>query len=144
MKRDFLDLLSKMLQIRKDRATSAYRRVQIEMQRVQGFKNQLTDYAQEYQNKWMNSAHSGDSVHHLQVQMDFERRLRETARAQEPELQALTLRAAQATQQAVSENQRLKTVQEFRRRKKLMAQAQLEQQEHKEIEDLLQARQRHR
>jgi flagellar biosynthesis chaperone FliJ len=142
VKRDFLDLLVHMLQVRKDRASMAYRRVQAELQRVKGFKDQLTEYAQEYQGKWLDSARSGDTVQHLQVQMDFERRLRDTARAQEPEIKALSQRSQEATQQALNESQRLKTAQEFRRRKQLIAQAQRERAQSKEEEDLLQARHR--
>ena len=104
MKRHFLDLLAKLLQVRKDRAAGLYRRTRTELQRVQGFKDQLTDYAQEYETQWVQAARVGDTVQNLQSQMDFGRRLRDTARAQEPELQALNQKAASATQQALAES----------------------------------------
>ena len=142
MKRHFLDLLIKMLQVRKDRATGSYRRVNSELQRVQGFKDQLTSYAQEYETQWVKAAQAGDTVQNLQVQMDFGRRLRVTAAAQEPEIEALTRKSGQATQQAVAENKRLKTVQEFQRRQKIKSDLELDRRQNKDMQDLLQARQR--
>ena len=142
MKRHFLDLLAKLLQVRKDRAAGVYRRTRTELQRVQGFKDQLSDYAQEYETQWTQAARAGDTVQNLQSQMDFGRRWRDTAQAQEPERQAWNQKAASATQQALAESKRLKTVLEFQRRQKIKVQQEQERQNAKDLEDLLQARQR--
>ena len=140
MKRNFFDLMLGLLKVRKDRAVAQSRRVQGELQRVQGFKNQLDGYAQEYETQWLSAAREGDSVRNLQVQMDFGLRLRDTARAQEPELNALTQQAAKATQHALAETERLKTLQAFQARQKIKASLELERKEQRELEDLLQAR----
>lgn len=140
MKRNFFDLMLTMLKVRKDRAVAQSSRVQGELQRVQGFKKQLDGYAHEYETQWLTAAREGDSVRSLQVQMDFGLKLRDTARAQEPELAALTLQAAKAKQLALAETERLKTLQAFQARQKLKVSLDIERKEQRELEDLLQAR----
>lgn len=140
MSRHFFDLMLGLLRVRKDRAVAQSRRVQAELQRVEGFKNQLDGYAQEYESQWLNAAQQGESVRNLRVQMDFGVRLRDTARAQEPELMALTQQASKAKQQAMAESDRFKTFQAFRARQKQQAQLEQERKEQRELEDLLQAR----
>lgn len=142
MSRHFFDLMLGLLRARKDRAVVQSRRAQGELQRVEGFKNQLDVYAQEYESQWLNAAQEGESVRNLRVQMDFGLRLRDTAKAQEPELMALKQQASKAKQQALAETERFNTFQAYWERQKQQAVLEMERKEQRELEDLLQARYR--
>jgi flagellar biosynthesis chaperone FliJ len=140
MGKSFFELLLTMLKVRKDRAMASSLRVQKDLQRVKGFKHQLDSYAKEYETQWMNASRTGEKVSHLQVQMAFGNRLRETALAQETELRALNQQALNARHQALKESERYKTLLKFQQRKKQQETAAHERQQQHELEDLLQAR----
>jgi flagellar export protein FliJ len=140
MKRHFFDLMLKLLKVRKDKAVTASQQIQRDLKRVQGFKNQLENYASEYEGQWARPSRSGQSVQGLQVQMAFGSRLRDTAQAQEPEIKALIHQADSARQQVLQYKARLETLQAFQQRKKQQVAQQQVHQEQREFEDILQAR----
>lgn len=140
MSSNFFGLLMALLKARKDRAVATSSRVHGEWHRARGFKAQLDEYACEYETQFLSAARKSDSVRHLQAQMDFGRRLRDTAHAQEPELLALSQRAVAAKQHALLETERYKTVQQFHRRQRQNAIRDQERRDQKEIEELIQVR----
>jgi hypothetical protein len=87
------------------------------------------------------AAKEGDTVLNLQTQANFGLNLRATAKSQEPEVQALKSQSREALDKALHDAQRLKTLQSFLAKRKLQRQHQLEKDEDKALEDVLQARQ---
>jgi flagellar biosynthesis chaperone FliJ len=136
------EVLQQMLKLKKDRSVAQSKRVQAEYERVRNFNLQVTSYAQEYESQWVKAAQQGDSVLNLQTQANFGLNLRATAKSQEPEVQALKSQSREALDKALHDAQRLKTLQSFLAKRKLQRQHQLEKQEDKALEDVLQARQR--
>ena len=135
------EVLQQMLKLRKDRSVAQSKRVQAEYERVRNFNLQVTSYAQEYESQWVKAAQQGDTVLNLQTQANFGLNLRATAKSQEPEVQALKSQSREALDKALHDAQRLKTLQSFLAKRKLQRQHQLEKDEDKALEDVLQARQ---
>jgi len=129
-----------MLKLRKDRSVAQSKRVQAEYERVRNFNLQVESYAQEYESQWVKAAQQGDTVLNLQTQANFGLNLRATAKSQEPEVQALKSQSKEALDKALQDAQRLKTLQSFLAKRKLQRQHQLERQDDKALEDVLQAR----
>ena len=134
------EVLQQMLKLRKDRSVAQSKRVQAEYERVRNFNLQVTSYAQEYESQWVKTAQQGDTVLNLQTQANFGLNLRATAKSQEPEVQALQSQSREALDKALKDAQRLKTLQSFLAKRKLQRQHQLERQDDKALEDVLQAR----
>ena len=135
------EVLQQMLKLRKDRSVAQSKRVQAEYERVRNFNLQVESYAKEYETQWVNAAKEGDTVLNLQTQANFGLNLRATAKSQEPEVQALKSQSREALDKALHDAQRLKTLQSFLAKRKLQRQHQLEKDEDKALEDVLQARQ---
>lgn len=134
------EVLQHMLKLRKDRSVAQSKRVQAEYERVRNFNLQVESYAQEYESQWVKAAQQGDTVLNLQTQANFGLNLRATAKSQEPEVQALKSQSKEALDKALQDAQRLKTLQSFLAKRKLQRQHQLERQDDKALEDVLQAR----
>ena len=134
------EVLQQMLKLRKDRSVAQSKRVQAEYERVRNFNLQVTSYAKEYESQWVKAAQQGDSVLNLQTQANFGLNLRATAKSQEPEVQALQAQSREALDKALKDAQRLKTLQSFLAKRKLERLHQLERQDDKALEDVLQAR----
>jgi flagellar biosynthesis chaperone FliJ len=135
------EVLQQMLKLRKDRSVAQSKRVQAEYERVRNFNLQVTSYAQEYESQWVKAAQQGDTVLNLQTQANFGLNLRATAKSQEPEVQALKSQSREALDKALLDAQRLKTLQSYLAKRKQQRQHQLEKNEDKALEDVLQARQ---
>ena len=135
------EVLQQMLKLRKDRSVAQSKRVQAEYERVRNFNLQVTSYAQEYESQWVKAAQQGDTVLNLQTQANFGLNLRATAKSQEPEVQALKSQSREALDKALQDAQRLKTLQSYLAKRKQQRQHQLEKDEDKALEDVLQARQ---
>ena len=134
------EVLQHMLKLRKDRSVAQSKRVQAEYERVRNFNLQVESYAQEYESQWVKAAQQGDTVLNLQTQANFGLNLRATAKSQEPEVQAMKSQSKEALDKALQDAQRLKTLQTFLAKRKLQRQHQLERQDDKALEDVLQAR----
>ena len=134
------EVLQHMLKLRKDRSVAQSKRVQAEYERVRNFNLQVESYAQEYESQWVKAAQQGDTVLNLQTQANFGLNLRATAKSQEPEVQAMKSQSKEALDKALQDAQRLKTLQSFLAKRKLQRQHQLERQDDKALEDVLQAR----
>ena len=134
------EVLQHMLKLRKDRSVAQSKRVQAEYERVRNFNLQVESYAQEYESQWVKAAQQGDTVLNLQTQANFGLNLRATAKSQEPEVQALKSQSKEALDKALQDAQRLKTLQSFLAKRQLQRQHQLERQDDKALEDVLQAR----
>lgn len=134
------EVLQHMLKLRKDRSVAQSKRVQAEYERVRNFNLQVESYAQEYESQWVKAAQQGDTVLNLQTQANFGLNLRATAKSQEPEVQALKSQSKEALDKALQDAQRLKTLQSFLAKRQLQRQHQLERQDDKAMEDVLQAR----
>jgi flagellar biosynthesis chaperone FliJ len=117
------------------------KRVQAEYERVRNFNLQVESYAKEYETQWVKAAKEGDTVLNLQTQANFGLNLRATAKSQEPEVQALKSQSREALDKALQDAQRLKTLQSYLAKRKQQRQHQLEKDEDKALEDVLQARQ---
>jgi flagellar biosynthesis chaperone FliJ len=130
-----------MLKLRKDRSVAQSKRVQAEYERVRNFNLQVESYAKEYENQWVKAAQEGDTVLNLQTQANFGLNLRATAKSQEPEVRALKSQSQEALDKALQDAQRLKTLQKYLAKRKQKHLHQLELQEDKALEDVLQARQ---
>ena len=135
------EVLQQMLKLRKDRSVAQSKRVQAEFERVRNFNLQVESYAQEYETQWVKAAQQGDTVLNLQTQANFGLNLRATAKSQEPEVQALKSQSREALDKALQDAQRLKTLQSYLAKRKQQRQHQLEKDEDKALEDVLQARQ---
>ena len=135
------EVLQQMLKLRKDRSVAQSKRVQAEFERVRNFNLQVESYAKEYETQWVKAAQQGDTVLNLQTQANFGLNLRATAKSQEPEVQALKSQSREALDKALQDAQRLKTLQSFLAKRKQQRQHQLEKDEDKALEDVLQARQ---
>jgi hypothetical protein len=135
------EVLQQMLKLRKDRSIAQSKRVQAEYERVRAFNAQVTTYAQEYENQWVKVAQQGDTVLNLQTHANFGQNLRDTAKSQEPEVQALKSQSKEALDKAMQDAQRLQTLQKFLARQKLKRQHEADLQDQKALEDVLQARQ---
>ena len=135
------EVLQQMLKLRKDRSVAQSKRVQAEYERVRNFNLQVESYANEYETQWVKAAKEGDTVLNLQTQANFGLNLRATAKSQEPEVQALKSQSREALGKALQDAQRLKTLQSYLAKRKQQRQHQLEKDEDKALEDVLQARQ---
>ena len=135
------EVLQQMLKLRKDRSVAQSNRVQAEYERVRNFNLQVESYAKEYENQWVKAAQEGDTVLNLQTQANFGLNLRATAKSQEPEVRALKSQSQEALDKALQDAQRLKTLQKYLAKRKQKHLHQLELQEDKALEDVLQARQ---
>ena len=135
------EVLQQMLKLRKDRSVAQSKRVQAEYERVRKFNLQIESYANEYETQWVKAAKEGDTVLNLQTQANFGLNLRATAKSQEPEVQALKSQSREALDKALQDAQRLKTLQSYLAKRKQQRQHQLEKDEDKALEDVLQARQ---
>ena len=135
------EVLQQMLKLRKDRSVAQSKRVQAEYERVRNFNLQVESYANEYETQWVKAAKEGDTVLNLQTQANFGLNLRATAKSQEPEVQALKSQSREALDKALQDAQRLKTLQSYLAKRKQRRQHQLEKDEDKALEDVLQARQ---
>jgi len=135
------EVLQQMLKLRKDRSVAQSKRVQAEFERVRNFNLQVESYAKEYETQWVKAAQQGDSVLNLQTQANFGLNLRATAKSQEPEVRALKSQSQEALDKALQDAQRLKTLQKYLAKRKQKHLHQLELQEDKALEDVLQARQ---
>ena len=135
------EVLQQMLKLRKDRSVAQSKRVQAEFERVRNFNLQVESYAKEYETQWVKAAQQGDTVLNLQTQANFGLNLRATAKSQEPEVQALKSQSREALDKALQDAQRLKTLQSYLAKRKQQRQHQLEKDEDKALEDVLQARQ---
>jgi flagellar biosynthesis chaperone FliJ len=135
------EVLQQMLKLRKDRSVAQSKRVQAEYERVRNFNLQVESYAKEYENQWVKAAQQGDTVLNLQTQANFGLNLRATAKSQEPEVRALKSQSQEALDKALQDAQRLKTLQKYLAKRKQKHLHQLELQEDKALEDVLQARQ---
>jgi flagellar biosynthesis chaperone FliJ len=135
------EVLQQMLKLRKDRSVAQSKRVQAEYERVRNFNLQVESYANEYETQWVKAAKEGDTVLNLQTQANFGLNLRATAKSQEPEVQALKSQSREALDKALQDAQRLKTLQSYLAKRKQERQHQLEKDEDKALEDVLQARQ---
>ena len=135
------EVLQQMLKLRKDRSVAQSKRVQAEYERVRNFNLQVESYAKEYESQWVKAAQEGDTVLNLQTQANFGLNLRATAKSQEPEVQALKSQSREALDKALQDAQRLKTLQSYLAKRKQQRQHQLEKDEDKALEDVLQARQ---
>jgi flagellar export protein FliJ len=135
------EVLQQMLKLRKDRSIAQSKRVQAEYERVRAFNAQVTTYAQEYENQWVKVAQQGDTVLNLQTHANFGQNLRDTAKSQEPEVQALKSQSKEALDKAMQDAQRLQTLQKFLAKQKLKRQHEADLQDQKALEDVLQARQ---
>mgnify|MGYP000276799988 CR=1 len=135
------EVLQQMLKLRKDRSVAQSKRVQAEYERVRNFNLQVESYAKEYENQWVKAAQEGDTVLNLQTQANFGLNLRATAKSQEPEVRALKSQSQEALDKALQDAQRLKTLQKYLAKRKQKHLHQLELQEDKALEDVLQARQ---
>ena len=135
------EVLQQMLILRKDRSIAQSKRVQAEYERVRAFNAQVTTYAQEYENQWVKVAQQGDTVLNLQTHANFGQNLRDTAKSQEPEVQALKSQSKEALDKAMQDAQRLQTLQKFLAKQKLKRQHEADLQDQKALEDVLQARQ---
>ena len=135
------EVLQQMLKFRKDRSVAQSKRVQAEYERVRNFNLQVESYAKEYENQWVKAAQEGDTVLNLQTQANFGLNLRATAKSQEPEVRALKSQSQEALDKALQDAQRLKTLQKYLAKRKQKHLHQLELQEDKALEDVLQARQ---
>jgi flagellar biosynthesis chaperone FliJ len=135
------EVLQQMLKLRKDRSVAQSKRVQAEYERVRNFNLQVESYANEYETQWVKAAKEGDTVLNLQTQANFGLNLRATAKSQEPEVQALKSQSREALDKALQDAQRLKTLQSYLAKRKQQRQHQLEKDEDKALEDVLQARQ---
>jgi len=134
------EILQQMLKLRKDRSVAQSKRVQAEYERVRDFNLQVESYAKEYETQWVKAAQQGDTVLHLQTQANFGLNLRATAASQEPEVRALKSQSQEALDKALQDAQRLKTLQKYLAKIKQKRQRQLNEQEDKALEDVLQAR----
>ena len=134
------EILQQMLKLRKDRSVAQSKRVQAEYERVRDFNLQVESYAKEYETQWVKAAQQGDTVLHLQTQANFGLNLRATAKSQEPEVRALKSQSQEALDKALQDAQRLKTLQKYLAKIKQKRQRQLNEQEEKALEDVLQAR----
>ena len=134
------EVLQQMLKLRKDRSVAQSKRVQAEYERVRNFNLQVESYAKEYETQWVKAAQQGDTVLNLQTQANFGLNLRATAKSQEPEVQALKSQSQEALDKALQDAQRLKTLQKYLAKIKQKRQRQLNEQEEKALEDVLQAR----
>ena len=134
------EVLQQMLKLRKDRSVAQSKRVQAEYERVRNFNLQVESYAKEYENQWVKAAQEGDTVLNLQTQANFGLNLRATAKSQEPEVRALKSQSQEALDKALQDAQRLKTLQKYLAKRKQKHLHQLELQEDKALEDVLQAR----
>jgi flagellar export protein FliJ len=135
------EVLQQMLKLRKDRSIAQSKRVQAEYERVRAFNAQVTTYAQEYENQWVKVAQQGDTVLNLQTHANFGQNLRDTAKSQEPEVQALKSQSKEALDKAMQDAQRLQILQKFLAKQKLKRQHEADLQDQKALEDVLQARQ---
>jgi flagellar biosynthesis chaperone FliJ len=135
------EVLQQMLKLRKDRSVAQSKRVQAEYERVRNFNLQVESYAKEYENQWVKAAQEGDTVLNLQTQANFGLNLRATSKSQEPEVRALKSQSQEALDKALQDAQRLKTLQKYLAKRKQKHLHQLELQEDKALEDVLQARQ---
>ena len=135
------EVLQQMLKLRKDRSVAQSKRVQAEFERVRNFNLQVESYAKEYETQWVKAAQQGDTVLNLQTQANFGLNLRATAKSQEPEVRALKSQSQEALDKALQDAQRLKTLQKYLAKRKQKHLHQLELQEDKALEDVLQARQ---
>jgi len=135
------EVLQQMLKLRKDRSVAQSKRVQAEFERVRNFNLQVESYAKEYETQWVKAAQQGDTVLNLQTQANFGLNLRATAKSQEPEVQALKSQSREALDKALQDAQRLKTLQSYLAKRKQQRPHQLEKDEDKALEDVLQARQ---
>ena len=135
------EVLQQMLKLRKDRSVAQSKRVQAEYERVRNFNLQVESYAKEYENQWVKAAQEGHTVLNLQTQANFGLNLRATAKSQEPEVRALKSQSQEALDKALQDAQRLKTLQKYLAKRKQKHLHQLELQEDKALEDVLQARQ---
>ena len=135
------EVLQQMLKLRKDRSVAQSKRVQAEYERVRNFNLQVESYAKEYETQWVKAAKEGDTVLNLQTQANFGLNLRATAKSQEPEVQALKSQSREALDKALQDAQRLKTLQSYLAKRKQQRQHQLDKDEDKALEDVLQARQ---
>ena len=135
------EVLQQMLKLRKDRSVAQSKRVQAEFERVRNFNLQVESYANEYETQWVKAAQQGDTVLNLQTQANFGLNLRATAKSQEPEVRALKSQSQEALDKALQDAQRLKTLQKYLAKRKQKHLHQLELQEDKALEDVLQARQ---
>ena len=135
------EVLQQMLKLRKDRSVAQSKRVQAEFERVRNFNLQVESYAKEYETHWVKAAQQGDTVLNLQTQANFGLNLRATAKSQEPEVRALKSQSQEALDKALQDAQRLKTLQKYLAKRKQKHLHQLELQEDKALEDVLQARQ---
>ena len=135
-------ILQQMLKMKKDRSVAKSKMVKAEFDRVRSFNEQIESYATEYESQWMNAAQKGDSVLHLQTQASFGQKLRATAASQVPEIQNLQAQTQEALTKAQQDAERLKTFESFMAKRNLLKQKALDQQDEKELEDVLQARHR--
>jgi flagellar biosynthesis chaperone FliJ len=136
------EVLLKMLAMRKDRSVARSKRAQAEFLRAKDFSDQLQTYAKEYQTQWLQTAEKGDSVLMMQTASSFGRQLADTAAGQQA--QALTLgdRSQQAVQQALHDTQREKTLKDYLLRQRQLRSQSRDKREQRELEDVLNARNR--
>ena len=131
------NLLLEMTRLRKERSMAQSRRARSELDRVAGFQQQIQAYAREYDEQWLASVQAGTSVLTLQSQTAFGQKLHETARAQEPEVKALTQRLNLVKQQALRDHERHKALQAYIHKKKREHELHVEKREQRELEDLV-------
>ena len=140
MNKQTWNLLLELTRLRRERSMAQSRRTRAELDRDQGFQQQIQAYAREYDERWLASVQSGATVLTLQSQTAFGQKLHETARAQEPEVQALTQRHNLQKQQALRDHERHKALQVYLNKKKLEHQLHIEKREQRELEDLIPTR----
>ena len=137
-----LEVLLKMLAMRKDRSVARSKRAQAEFLRAKEFSDQLQTYSKEYQTQWVQSAQQGDSALMLQTASSFGHQLAQTASAQQAQAQTLHDRSQQAVEQALRDTQREKTLQEYLVQQRQLAALSRDKRERRELDDVFNARSR--
>lgn len=131
------DLMLKLLEMRKERSAMASRQASYAFQRAKSFSNQIDEYAKEYDAFWLNSVQKGDVAMQLQVQAAFGDRLQATAREQRSELSVLEQESRLATQKALVEADRVKTMRAYLAKRRLKVLSEMDKRAQTALDDQL-------